>query len=147
MARGYFGIGLYMPKTGENVGGSLRAANCYGAAFVAIEGGRNNFLKHATNTASAQKHMPVFTEGVVFDHVPNGCEIVVVDLIDGAISLVDFFHPPRAFYLFGPEDGTLGIKHTPRAHHVVFVPTRFCMNLASTVNVVLYDRMAKGLCP
>jgi tRNA(Leu) C34 or U34 (ribose-2'-O)-methylase TrmL len=23
------------------------------------------------------------------------------------------------------------------------VPTRFCMNLAATVNVVLYDRLAK----
>jgi tRNA(Leu) C34 or U34 (ribose-2'-O)-methylase TrmL len=28
---------------------------------------------------------------------------------------------------------------------VVYIPTTGCMNLAATVNVVLYDRMAKGL--
>jgi tRNA(Leu) C34 or U34 (ribose-2'-O)-methylase TrmL len=27
---------------------------------------------------------------------------------------------------------------------VVYIPTTGCMNLAATVNVVLYDRMAKG---
>ena len=32
-----------------------------------------------------------------------------------------------------------------KAHHVVYVPTHGCMNLAATVNVVLYDRMAKTL--
>ena len=26
---------------------------------------------------------------------------------------------------------------------VVYVPTRYCMNLAATVNVVLYDRASK----
>ncbi|TOK02114.1 hypothetical protein CGI27_01360, partial [Vibrio parahaemolyticus] len=30
-------------------------------------------------------------------------------------------------------------------HHVVYVPTHGCMNLAATVNVVLYDRLAKSL--
>ncbi len=30
------------------------------------------------------------------------------------------------------------------SHHVVYVPTRHCMNLAATVNVVLYDRLSKG---
>ena len=27
----------------------------------------------------------------------------------------------------------------------IYIPTEGCMNLAATVNVVLYDRMAKGL--
>lgn len=31
-----------------------------------------------------------------------------------------------------------------RCTHRVMVPTAFCMNLAATVNVVLYDRLAKG---
>ncbi len=30
-----------------------------------------------------------------------------------------------------------------RADHVVYVPTVGCMNLAASVNVVLYDRLAK----
>lgn len=32
----------------------------------------------------------------------------------------------------------------PIAVDLVAVPTRFCMNLAATVNVVLYDRLAKS---
>jgi tRNA(Leu) C34 or U34 (ribose-2'-O)-methylase TrmL len=28
---------------------------------------------------------------------------------------------------------------------VVYIPTTGCMNLAATVNVVLYDRLSKGL--
>ena len=64
-------------------------------------------------------------------------------LIEGATPLPNFTHPKRALYLFGPEDGTLGRKHTDRAQHVVYVPTRCCMNLAATVNVVLYDRQMK----
>jgi tRNA(Leu) C34 or U34 (ribose-2'-O)-methylase TrmL len=27
---------------------------------------------------------------------------------------------------------------------VVYVPTQGCMNLAASVNVILYDRLAKG---
>ncbi|MFA0520743.1 TrmH family RNA methyltransferase, partial [Vibrio sp. 10N.222.55.E8] len=31
-----------------------------------------------------------------------------------------------------------------RADHVVYVPTVGCMNLAASVNVLLYDRLAKS---
>ena len=141
--RGFSCVGLYKPKTGENVGGVLRAAHCYGAAQVVIEGARGSALKHATNTMMAHKHMPTFLVDDVLDNVPYDTQIVVVDLIEGATPLPRFVHPPRAFYLFGPEDGTLGAQHTARAQHVVYVPTRDCMNLAATVNVVLYDRLAK----
>ena len=44
---------------------------------------------------------------------------------------------------FGPEDGTLGPEILAWCRDVVYVPTRYCMNLAATVNVVLYDRAAK----
>jgi tRNA(Leu) C34 or U34 (ribose-2'-O)-methylase TrmL len=52
-------------------------------------------------------------------------------------------HPERAFYVFGPEDGTLGTRHLSKCVRKIMVPTKFCMNLAATVNVVLYDRLAK----
>ncbi|HDY7508872.1 TPA: hypothetical protein RQJ57_001043 [Vibrio vulnificus] len=32
-----------------------------------------------------------------------------------------------------------------KAHHVVYIPTHGCMNLAATVNVLMYDRLAKTL--
>lgn len=143
--RGFACIALHRPKDAQNVGGVLRAAHCYGAAQVSISGARNNWLQHATNTPSAHKHMPVVLTDDPLAQVPFGTQIVAVDLLPGAVPMPSFTHPERALYLFGPEDGTLGGDLVRRAHHVVMVPTRGCMNLAACVNVVLYDRMAKAL--
>lgn len=136
-------IGLFNPKIASNVGAVLRAAYCYEADMVAIEGARNGSLKHGANTTGTQKHIPTFTHGKLLDHRPHDTQVVVIDLIPSAISLVDFIHPKRAMYIFGPEDGTLGKQHTENAQHVVYIPTVTCMNLAATVNVVLYDRLVK----
>ena len=46
-------------------------------------------------------------------------------------------------YIFGPEDGSISQALIDFADDVVYVPTIGCMNLAATVNVVLYDRLAK----
>ncbi|MFQ3185526.1 MAG: hypothetical protein ACI8Q3_000542, partial [Marinomonas primoryensis] len=39
---------------------------------------------------------------------------------------------------------TIDQKVVDRADFVVFVPTIGCMNLAASVNVLLYDRLAKS---
>jgi tRNA(Leu) C34 or U34 (ribose-2'-O)-methylase TrmL len=64
--------------------------------------------------------------------------------VAGAKSLVDYKHPPRAFYIFGPEDNSLKKQITNFCRDTIYVPTNGCMNLAATVNVILYDRLAKG---
>jgi tRNA(Leu) C34 or U34 (ribose-2'-O)-methylase TrmL len=69
---------------------------------------------------------------------------VAIEFIEDSIALPKFTHPKSAFYIFGAEDQTLGRDILDRCKHVVMVPTAYCMNLAATVNVVLYDRMAKG---
>ncbi len=143
--RGFSCVGLFRPKTAENVGGVLRAAYCYEVAQVVLEGARNGDVRHGTNTTAAHTHIPTIMTDDMFSALPFDTEVVAVDLVPGAVSLPSFQHPKRAFYIFGPEDGTLGVRHTGRAQHIVYVPTRNCMNLAACVNVVLYDRMAKIL--
>lgn len=140
--RGFACIGLHNPKNEVNVGAVMRAAGCYGASLVAISGRR--FRRHCTDTAKAWRHLPV-VHGLetVFDAIPYDCVPVAVDLVDGAVSLPYYAHPERAMYIFGPEDGTLGATVLGRCRDRVMVPTRHCMNLAATVNVVLYDRLAK----
>ncbi|MFH7439550.1 TrmH family RNA methyltransferase, partial [Pseudomonas syringae pv. tagetis] len=54
-------------------------------------------------------------------------------------------HPDRALYIFGPEDGSLDQEIPDWCEDVVYIPTEGCMNLAATVNVVLYHRMAKRI--
>lgn len=69
---------------------------------------------------------------------------VVIELVEGAIPLPEFEHPDNAFYIFGPEDGTVSADIVDQADHVVYIPTTNSLNLAATANVVLYDRMSKS---
>lgn len=141
MNRGFAAIGLDHPKTPENVGSALRACQCYDAALLAVAGRR--FKQASTDTFKTWRHMPVLDVDDLRLVIPHGCVPVAVDLIEGAQSLVDYKHPERAFYIFGGEDATLGERVLSWCRDVVYVPTNNCMNLAATVNVVLYDRMSK----
>jgi len=145
--RGYSAIGLVNPKTGSNVGSTLRAAGCYDASLVVISGTRPDYYmgRLATDTQKAYRRIPTLRVPDVFDAIPYDCIPIAVDLLPNARNLVEFTHPERAFYIFGPEDGTLGKAITDRCKFAVQVPTTYCMNLAATVNVVLYDRLAKQL--
>lgn len=139
-------IGLVRPKTKANIGSVLRAAGCYGTDMVAIEGCRahGDVATAPTDTMKSYRQVPTVMVDDLFDAHPVGSVPVAVDLVEGAVSLFDFEHPKRAFYIFGPEDGTLGKAHMDRCAHRVFIPTNGCMNLAATVNVVLYDRAMKA---
>lgn len=141
--RGFASIGLLRPKHATNVGAVLRAAHCYRVSMVAIQGDRTEVRSHV-DTPKAWQHMPVLRGNDLHALIPFDAVPVAVDLVAGAIELPAFQHPLRAFYVFGPEDGTLGAATLAWCKHRVMVPTRDCMNLAATVNVVLYDRLAKA---
>ena len=141
--RGYACVGLFSPKNPVNVGAALRAAGVYGASLVAMSGKRFP-VSFATDTMKAYRHMPFLRVESLHEIVPYDCVPVAVDLVDGARPLTSYIHPERAFYIFGPEDGTLGRAVTEWCRDTVYVPTTGCMNLAATVNVVLYDRMQKS---
>ena len=139
--RGYAAIGLDHPKTKENVGSALRAVQCYDAAMLAIAGKR--FQKASTDTFKTYRHIPVLEVEDLHAVIPHGAVPVAIELIEGALDLTTYKHPERAFYIFGPEDGTLGQRVLSWCRDIVYVPTERCMNLAATVNVVLYGRRAK----
>jgi len=138
-----FGVGLFQPKNPINVGGVLRACACYGANMLATTGQR--YHKNGADTGRAHRELPLLQVEDLYSVIPYSWVPVAVDLVDDAESLVDFQHPRNAFYVFGPEDGTLGRAVLDWCPLKIMVPTRDCMNLASCVNVVLYDRLAKQL--
>ena len=144
MSLGFAAIGLFNPKDPANAGGVMRAAGCYGAALIVMSGTR--MRNWPTDVGKQWRHTPVLAVDNLLAAIPHDCVPVAVDLIPGARSLVGYTHPERAFYIFGPEDGTLGATITDHCRDVIYVPTSNCMNLAATVNVVLYDRMAKRDC-
>jgi len=139
--RGYSAIGLFQPKNNINVGSVMRAAGVYGSALVVTSGTR--YKRASSDTMKAVRRIPLLRVDDLKEAIPFDCVPVAVDLVDGATSLKDYKHPERAFYVFGPEDGTLGKQVLSWCRDVVYIPTEGCMNLAATVNVVLYDRQAK----
>ncbi len=145
MKNSYACIGLFNPKTPENVGSVMRAAGCYGVNTVFYTGNRYNYARpFYTDTQKIHESIPLIGVNDLEEVIPFGCVPVAVELVPGAKPLTTYKHPSRAFYIFGPEDGTLNKKITDFCEDVVYIPTDGCMNLAATVNVVLYDRLAKG---
>ena len=140
-SRGFAAIGLHRSKDNVNVGSALRACGVYDAAFCAVS--ERKYRKNASDTMKAFRHTPLFQVKDLKGIVPYDCVPVAVDIIPGATPLPEYKHPERAFYIFGPEDGTLGKDITDWCRDVVYIPTERCMNLGATVNVILYDRMSK----
>lgn len=146
MSRGYAAIGLDNCKDANNMGSALRAAGCYGAGLVVFGGIRPAKLRQSkcvTDTQKAYKHIPTLWAEDLKDIIPIDCVPVAVDLVAGAKCLKDYTHPERAFYIFGAEDATLGERTLSWCRDKIYIPTHYCMNLAATVNVVLYDRQCK----
>ena len=141
----YSCIGLYNPKSPENVGSVMRAAGCYGVASVFYTGKRYERARDfITDTKKIHHDIPLIGIDDLKKILPLGCIPVAVELVEGARPLPEYTHPDRALYIFGPEDGSLDKEIRDWCEDVVYIPTTGCMNLAATVNVVLYDRLAKG---
>jgi len=138
-------IGLTNPKSPTNVGAVMRAAGCYQADAVYYTGLRyDRASAFQTDTQNIAAKTPLTGVDNWLDSIPESTNIVCVELAEGAIPLPAFEHPDNVIYIFGPEDGTIDQKVIDRASAVVYVPTVGCMNLAATVNVLLYDRLAKS---
>jgi len=87
--------------------------------------------------------IPLIETESIIDVAPMNMKLVCVEFAEDAIALPGYEHPDNAFYIFGPEDGTIDQDIIDRVDDVVYVPTVGCMNLSATVNVVLYDRFTK----
>jgi len=141
MNRGYCGIGIYNVKHDVNVGGLWRHAHAFGASFVFTIGRR--YRREASDTTKAYRHLPMFRYEDAEDflsHRPRDCQLVGIEIADGSIPLQKFYHPERAIYLLGAEDHGIPDWLLDQCQSIVEIPTRFCLNVASTGAVVLYDR-------
>jgi tRNA(Leu) C34 or U34 (ribose-2'-O)-methylase TrmL len=149
MKKATVSIGLVNPKSPENVGSVMRAAGNFRVDSVFYTGDRypraiacNPDIPRMSRSVS--RDVPLTGVSCLLDHAAAGMKIVCVEFAMNATPLPEYQHPADAFYLFGPEDGTLSQEVIDRADAVVYVPTVGCMNLSATVNVLLYDRMIKS---
>ena len=142
-------IGLSNPKSPGNVGSVMRAAGNFRVDSVFYTGiryplalERNSVTENLRRKVSHD--IPLSGVSSLLEAAPDNTEIICVEYALNATPLPEFQHPDNAFYIFGPEDGTLDQAMIDQADAVVYVPTTGCMNLAATVNVVLYDRLTKS---
>ena len=121
-----------------------RSAYCFDADFIFTIGKR--YKKQASDTVQAHRHIPLWHFDTFEDfrkHIPYDCQLVGVELCDGAKQLETFVHPERAIYILGQEDGSLPTAITEICQHLVKFTSRYCLNVASAGTVVLYDRQTK----
>jgi tRNA(Leu) C34 or U34 (ribose-2'-O)-methylase TrmL len=138
-------ICLTNPKSPTNVGAVLRAAGCFGANEILYTGNRyDRAKKFTTDTQNINNEIGMVHVEDFLAEKPEGVPLICVDLVEGATPLPEFQHPDSAFYVFGPEDGSIKQQLIDKADHVVFMPTNGSLNLGASVNVVLYDRVAKS---
>lgn len=144
--RGFACVALDRPTDPVNVGHALRAAFCFDARMVIIGGDTAGIRlpKLHTDPMRSYRHIPVVRSKALADAVPEGSSIVCVELCDDAETLMDFNHPERACYVFGPENGSISNAILNRSTHKVMIPTMASLNLGMIVNIVLYDRLAKS---
>lgn len=146
------GIALLSPKYTQNVGATVRAAACYGADEVWYTGSRIPDVSTKQDRLprelrmKAYEHVSLRHTERLFDQLGPEVVPIAIELLPGSQPLTSFVHPENVVYVLGPEDGSIPSVARRHCHQFVYVPTidGMCMNLAATVNVVLYDRLAKN---
>lgn len=146
MTRGYFAIGVYEPKSAENIGTLWRSAYCYGAALVFTIGRR--YQKQASDTPKTWRHIPLMhfdTLDAFHAAMPHDSALVCVELHAEAVPLAWFRHPDRGIYLLGSEDG--GLPPDVLAGQMVVQiqsPQPYSLNVATAGSIVMYDRYVRS---
>jgi len=140
--RGYFAIGVDGISKPMNLGNLLRIAHAFGASFFFTVDARAEFPDAISDTSKADGHLPVYQFGSGAELLlPEGCELVGVEITDEAIELPSFRDPARAAYVFGSERLSLSQDVLSRCAHLVKIPTRFSINVGMAGAIVMYDRM------
>ena len=140
--RGYFGIGVEGLSKPMNAGNLFRSAHAFGASFVFTVDAQYDDAVRRADTSNAVDQLPYHGfESVEAMCLPEGCALVGVELIEDAVDLPSFRHPRNAAYVLGMERGSLSPALTACCDHVVRIPTRFSLNVATAGAVVMYDRL------
>jgi tRNA G18 (ribose-2'-O)-methylase SpoU len=140
--RGYFGIGAEEISKPMNLGALMRTAHAFGASFFfTVNAAPKVRDAYRADTSHSFDHMPYYAFDSVEElRLPRGCALVGVELLDEAVELPTFRHPPAAAYVLGRERGSLSPTLLARCAHTVKIPTRFCLNVGLAGALVMYDR-------
>ena len=138
---GFFAVGVYHPKTEQNIGTLWRTAYQLGAAFIFTIGRR--YQQQASDTCKTWRHVPLFHYQSVADfdaHRPFDAPLIGIEM--GGRALGNFCHPRQGIYLLGAEDHGLPSEVMLRCQYIVSLgAVRMpSFNVAVAGSIVLYHR-------
>jgi tRNA(Leu) C34 or U34 (ribose-2'-O)-methylase TrmL len=142
-------LALVNPKYPNNVGMVVRLASCYGLRQVWFTGNRVSLNPVRGERLPREERMKGYKEVQMihyeyfFDQFPAETVPVAVEVRANSEPLYSFEHPDNALYVFGPEDGSIPRVLLSHCHRFLVIPTRHCLNLATAVATVLWDREYK----
>jgi tRNA(Leu) C34 or U34 (ribose-2'-O)-methylase TrmL len=143
-------IALVNPKYPNNVGMVVRLASCYGLRQVWFTGNRVSLNPARGERLPREERMKGYKEvqlihyDYFFDQFAVDTAPVAVEVRTNSEPLHSFEHPDNALYVFGPEDGSIPKAFLNHCHRFLVIPTRHCLNLATAVATVLWDREYKS---
>jgi tRNA(Leu) C34 or U34 (ribose-2'-O)-methylase TrmL len=142
-------IALVEPKYPHNVGMVVRLASCYGIGQVWFTGDRVSLNPARGERLPREERMKGYKEVQIhhqlefFDRFASDVVPVAVEVRAKSEPLHTFEHPEKGLYVFGPEDGSIPTRLLRHCHRFVVIPTRHCLNLATAVATILWDREYK----
>jgi tRNA (guanosine-2'-O-)-methyltransferase len=144
--RGFFGIGIYEPKSKENLGSLWRHAYIYGATYIFTIG--NKYKVQCTDTTKAIRHIPLFhyhNEHHFLNTIPKDTKVIGVENRGDTRHLQTFVHPERAVYLLGSEGSGLNDYLIEHCDHIVKIDSHleYSLNVSTAGTLVMYDRYVK----
>ena len=145
--RGYFGIGIYMPKKIANLGTLFRSAYIMGANFIFTIG--NRYHTQISDTIKANRNMPLFYYkdfDCFLENIPNNCSLICIEQTEKSKKLSTFCHPEQSIYLLGAEDFGIPTDITNKCLTIeIECVKNLCMNVSTAGSIVMYDRYIKGI--
>jgi tRNA G18 (ribose-2'-O)-methylase SpoU len=138
----YFEVGVYNPKSKQNIGTLWRSAYQLGASGIFTIGER--YRGQPTDTCKAHRHIPLRNYRDINDfifHVPSGACLIGIEM--GGINLSGFSHPKQAIYLLGAEDYGLpeNIKSICNCIVSLEAVKTQSYNVAVAGSIVMYHRI------
>ena len=140
--KGYFAIGAERISKPMNVGSLFRSAHAFGASFVFTIDSPQPARSAGSDTSRVTKGLPYYEWDAVSEmRLPRHCQLVGIELVEGAADLPSFRHPSSAAYILGPEKGSLSPEVQTLCQHIIKIPTRFCINVGTAGAIAMYDRL------
>ena len=141
-------VGLHNIKDPANLGLILRTAYLFKVEEVVVtEGNHRVTTESILHPANTPKYDKVAWTNKILNCIPEDYTPVVIERgLSVSEPLFTFNHPIRAFYIFGPENGSVPDEIVEAVKECVHIPTpkAVSMNLSHAVSTVLYDRWYKA---